>query len=263
MHKAALLVRNKRKSYGILPVVKQIDTLAAEYPAQTNYLYVTYAGVKSDITFENDHRSIIVLGSGAYRIGSSVEFDWCGVQALNTIRKEGWRSVMINYNPETVSTDYDMCDRLYFDELSFERVLDVIDLESPRGVIVSVGGQIPNNLAMKLHRQSVPILGTSPVNIDRAENRGKFSAMLDKLGIDQPKWSALTSMEDVQKFIDEVGYPVLVRPSYVLSGAAMNVCHNDDELRRFLEAEKPNTLASRNTSAGISSRVLYSESLCL
>ena len=236
MHKAALLVRNKRKSYGILPVVKQIDTLAAEYPAQTNYLYVTYAGVKSDITFENDHRSIIVLGSGAYRIGSSVEFDWCGVQALNTIRKEGWRSVMINYNPETVSTDYDMCDRLYFDELSFERVLDVIDLESPRGVIVSVGGQIPNNLAMKLHRQSVPILGTSPVNIDRAENRGKFSAMLDKLGIDQPKWSALTSMEDVQKFIDEVGYPVLVRPSYVLSGAAMNVCHNDEELRRFLEA---------------------------
>ena len=236
MHKAALLVRNKRKSYGILPVVKQIDTLAAEYPAQTNYLYVTYAGVKSDICFENDHRSIIVLGSGAYRIGSSVEFDWCGVQALNTIRKEGWRSVMINYNPETVSTDYDMCDRLYFDELSFERVLDVIDLESPRGVIVSVGGQIPNNLAMKLHRQSVPILGTSPVNIDRAENRGKFSAMLDKLGIDQPKWSALTSMEDVQKFIDEVGYPVLVRPSYVLSGAAMNVCHDDEELRRFLEA---------------------------
>ena len=236
MAKAGLTVRSLRKNYGILPVVKQIDTLAAEYPAQTNYLYVTYAGVKSDITFENDHRSIIVLGSGAYRIGSSVEFDWCGVQALNTIRKEGWRSVMINYNPETVSTDYDMCDRLYFDELSFERVLDVIDLESPRGVIVSVGGQIPNNLAMKLHRQSVPILGTSPVNIDRAENRGKFSAMLDKLGIDQPKWSALTSMEDVQKFIDEVGYPVLVRPSYVLSGAAMNVCHDDDELRRFLEA---------------------------
>ena len=236
MHKAALLVRNKRKSYGILPVVKQIDTLAAEYPAQTNYLYVTYAGVKSDITFENDHRSIIVLGSGAYRIGSSVEFDWCSVNAINTARKLGYKSIMINYNPETVSTDYDMCDRLYFDELSFERVLDVIDLESPRGVIVSVGGQIPNNLAMKLHRQSVPILGTSPVNIDRAENRGKFSAMLDKLGIDQPKWSALTSMEDVQKFIDEVGYPVLVRPSYVLSGAAMNVCHNDDELRRFLEA---------------------------
>ena len=236
MHKAALLVRNKRKSYGILPVVKQIDTLAAEYPAQTNYLYVTYAGVKSDITFENDHRSIIVLGSGAYRIGSSVEFDWCSVNAINTARKLGYKSIMINYNPETVSTDYDMCDRLYFDELSFERVLDVIDLESPRGVIVSVGGQIPNNLAMKLHRQSVPILGTSPVNIDRAENRGKFSAMLDKLGIDQPKWSALTSMEDVQKFIDEVGYPVLVRPSYVLSGAAMNVCHDDDELRRFLEA---------------------------
>ena len=216
--------------------MKQIDTLAAEYPAQTNYLYVTYAGVKSDINFENDHRSIIVLDSGAYRIGSSVEFDWCGVQALNTIRKEGWRSVMINYNPETVSTDYDMCDRLYFDELTFERVMDIIEMEQPHGVIVSTGGQIPNNLAMKLHRQSVPILGTSPVNIDRAENRGKFSAMLDKLGIDQPKWSALTSMEDVQKFIDEVGYPVLVRPSYVLSGAAMNVCHDDDELRRFLEA---------------------------
>ena len=236
MHQANLVVRKLRKSYGILPVVKQIDTLAAEYPAQTNYLYVTYAGTKSDVDFQNDRNSVVVLGSGAYRIGSSVEFDWCGVQALQTIRRQGYRSIMVNYNPETVSTDYDMCDRLYFDELSFERVLDVIDLESPRGVIVSVGGQIPNNLAMKLHRQSVPILGTSPVNIDRAENRGKFSAMLDKLGIDQPKWSALTSMEDVQKFIDEVGYPVLVRPSYVLSGAAMNVCHDDDELRRFLEA---------------------------
>ena len=236
MENGSLYVRKYRKAAGILPVVKQIDTLAAEYPAQTNYLYLTYSGVANDVHYLGDHKSIVVLGSGAYRIGSSVEFDWCGVQALNTIRKEGWRSVMINYNPETVSTDYDMCDRLYFDELSFERVLDVIDLESPRGVIVSVGGQIPNNLAMKLHRQSVPILGTSPVNIDRAENRGKFSAMLDKLGIDQPKWSALTSMEDVQKFIDEVGYPVLVRPSYVLSGAAMNVCHDDDELRRFLEA---------------------------
>ena len=236
MEKEVLAVRAQRKKLNILPAVKRIPTVASEHPAQTNYLYVTYAGVKSDITFENDHRSIIVLGSGAYRIGSSVEFDWCSVNAINTARKLGYKSIMINYNPETVSTDYDMCDRLYFDELSFERVLDVIDLESPRGVIVSVGGQIPNNLAMKLHRQSVPILGTSPVNIDRAENRGKFSAMLDKLGIDQPKWSALTSMEDVQKFIDEVGYPVLVRPSYVLSGAAMNVCHDDDELRRFLEA---------------------------
>ena len=236
MEDGILEIRNHRKSVGIVPVVKQIDTLAAEYPAQTNYLYLTYSGVANDVHYLGDHKSIVVLGSGAYRIGSSVEFDWCGVQALNTIRKEGYRSIMINYNPETVSTDYDMCDRLYFDELSFERVLDVIDLESPRGVIVSVGGQIPNNLAMKLHRQSVPILGTSPVNIDRAENRGKFSAMLDKLGIDQPKWSALTSMEDVQKFIDEVGYPVLVRPSYVLSGAAMNVCHDDEELRRFLEA---------------------------
>ena len=236
MEDGILYVRNHRKQVGILPVVKQIDTLAAEYPAQTNYLYLTYSGVANDVKYLGDHKSIVVLGSGAYRIGSSVEFDWCSVNAINTARKLGYKSIMINYNPETVSTDYDMCDRLYFDELSFERVLDVIDLESPRGVIVSVGGQIPNNLAMKLHRQSVPILGTSPVNIDRAENRGKFSAMLDKLGIDQPKWSALTSMEDVQKFIDEVGYPVLVRPSYVLSGAAMNVCHNDDELRRFLEA---------------------------
>ena len=236
MEKEVLAVRTQRKKLNILPAVKRIPTVASEHPDLTNYLYMTYAVEGYDINYYKNEKSVIVLGSGAYRIGSSVEFDWCGVQALNTIRKEGWRSVMINYNPETVSTDYDMCDRLYFDELSFERVLDVIDLESPRGVIVSVGGQIPNNLAMKLHRQSVPILGTSPVNIDRAENRGKFSAMLDKLGIDQPKWSALTSMEDVQKFIDEVGYPVLVRPSYVLSGAAMNVCHDDDELRRFLEA---------------------------
>ena len=236
MEKEVLAVRALRKKQNILPAVKRIPTVASEHPDLTNYLYMTYAVEGYDINYYKNEKSVIVLGSGAYRIGSSVEFDWCGVQALNTIRKEGWRSVMINYNPETVSTDYDMCDRLYFDELSFERVLDVIDLESPRGVIVSVGGQIPNNLAMKLHRQSVPILGTSPVNIDRAENRGKFSAMLDKLGIDQPKWSALTSMEDVQKFIDEVGYPVLVRPSYVLSGAAMNVCHDDDELRRFLEA---------------------------
>ena len=199
MHKAALLVRNKRKSYGILPVVKQIDTLAAEYPAQTNYLYVTYAGVKSDITFENDHRSIIVLGSGAYRIGSSVEFDWCGVQALNTIRKEGWRSVMINYNPETVSTDYDMCDRLYFDELTFERVMDIIEMEQPHGVIVSTGGQIPNNLAMHLDAQNVPILGTAAKDIDNAEDRAKFSQMLTNNGINQPEWSALTSMEDISR----------------------------------------------------------------
>ena len=235
MHKAALLVRNKRKSYGILPVVKQIDTLAAEYPAQTNYLYVTYAGVKSDITFENDHRSIVVLGSGAYRIGSSVEFDWCGVQALNTIRKEGWRSVMINYNPETVSTDYDMCDRLYFDELTFERVMDIIEMEQPHGVIVSTGGQIPNNLAMHLDAQNVPILGTAAKDIDNAEDRAKFSQMLTNNGINQPEWSALTSMEDIDKFIERVGFPVLVRPSYVLSGAAMNVCSNEDELKRFLQ----------------------------
>ena len=235
MHKAALLVRNKRKSYGILPVVKQIDTLAAEYPAQTNYLYVTYAGVKSDIPFENDHRSIIVLGSGAYRIGSSVEFDWCGVQALNTIRKEGWRSVMINYNPETVSTDYDMCDRLYFDELTFERVMDIIEMEQPHGVIVSTGGQIPNNLAMHLDAQNVPILGTAAKDIDNAEDRAKFSQMLTNNGINQPEWSALTSMEDIDNFIERVGFPVLVRPSYVLSGAAMNVCSNEDELKRFLQ----------------------------
>lgn len=235
MAKAGLVIRNLRKSYGILPVVKQIDTLAAEYPAQTNYLYVTYAGVNSDIAFERDKRSIIVLGSGAYRIGSSVEFDWCGVQALNTIRKQGWRSVMINYNPETVSTDYDMCDRLYFDELTFERVMDIIDLECPHGVIVSTGGQIPNNLAMRLDAQNVPILGTSAKDIDNAEDRAKFSSMLGRNGIDQPEWSALTSMDDINKFIERVGFPVLVRPSYVLSGAAMNVCSNNDELERFLK----------------------------
>ncbi|WP_293524805.1 carbamoyl-phosphate synthase (glutamine-hydrolyzing) large subunit [Prevotella sp.] len=235
MRKASLVVRSRRKNYGILPVVKQIDTLAAEYPAQTNYLYVTYAGVKSDITFENDKRSIIVLGSGAYRIGSSVEFDWCGVQALNTIRKEGYRSIMINYNPETVSTDYDMCDRLYFDELTFERVMDIIDLEKPYGVIVSTGGQIPNNLAMLLDEQHVPILGTKAQDIDNAEDRAKFSQMLTNNGINQPEWSALTSMEDIDRFIERVGFPVLVRPSYVLSGAAMNVCSNEDELKRFLQ----------------------------
>ena len=235
MRKASLVVRNRRKNYGILPVVKQIDTLAAEYPAQTNYLYVTYAGVKSDITFENDKRSIIVLGSGAYRIGSSVEFDWCGVQALNTIRKEGYRSVMINYNPETVSTDYDRCDRLYFDELTFERVMDIIDLEQPNGVIVSTGGQIPNNLAVLLDEQHVPILGTKAQDIDNAEDRAKFSQMLTNNGINQPEWSALTSMEDIDRFIERVGFPVLVRPSYVLSGAAMNVCSNEDELKRFLQ----------------------------
>ena len=235
MHKASLVVRNLRKSYGILPVVKQIDTLAAEYPAQTNYLYLTYSGVASDIRFDNDRRSIVVLGSGAYRIGSSVEFDWCGVQALNTIRREGYRSVMINYNPETVSTDYDMCDRLYFDELTFERVMDVIDLETPNGVIVSTGGQIPNNLAMKLDEQHVPILGTSATDIDNAEDRAKFSSMLTRNGINQPEWSALTSMDKINEFIARVGFPVLVRPSYVLSGAAMNVCSNREELERFLQ----------------------------
>lgn len=235
MAKAGLVVREVRKRLGILPVVKQIDTLAAEYPAQTNYLYVTYAGVKSDIQFENDKRSIIVLGSGAYRIGSSVEFDWCGVQALNTIRQQGYRSIMINYNPETVSTDYDMCDRLYFDELTFERVMDIIDMEQPYGVIVSTGGQIPNNLAMRLDGQRVPILGTSAKDIDNAEDRAKFSSMLNKNKIDQPAWSALTSMDDINKFIDQVGFPVLVRPSYVLSGAAMNVCSNKEELERFLQ----------------------------
>ena len=235
MRKASLVVRSRRKNYGILPVVKQIDTLAAEYPAQTNYLYVTYAGVNSDIKYENGKRSIIVLGSGAYRIGSSVEFDWCGVQALNTIRREGFRSVMINYNPETVSTDYDMCDRLYFDELTFERVMDIIDLETPHGVIVSTGGQIPNNLAVLLDEQHVPILGTKAQDIDNAEDRAKFSQMLTNNGINQPEWSALTSMEDIDRFIERVGFPVLVRPSYVLSGAAMNVCSNEDELKRFLQ----------------------------
>lgn len=234
MHKASLLVRNLRKHYGILPVIKQIDTLAAEYPAQTNYLYVTYGGTTHDVTFSNDKRSIVVLGSGAYRIGSSVEFDWCGVQALNTIRKEGWRSVMINYNPETVSTDYDMCDRLYFDELTFERVMDIIDLECPHGVIVSTGGQIPNNLALKLDEQHVTILGTQAQDIDGAEDRAKFSAMLTEHGINQPEWQALSNMEDIESFVNSVGYPVLVRPSYVLSGAAMNVCSNEDELKRFL-----------------------------
>lgn len=234
MHKAMLLVRHCRKNLGIVPVVKQIDTLAAEYPARTNYLYVTYGGMASDIEPEHDGRSIVVLGSGAYRIGSSVEFDWCGVQALNTIRKEGWRSVMINYNPETVSTDYDMCDRLYFDELTFERVMDIIELESPHGVIVSTGGQIPNNLAMKLAEQHVPLLGTKAEDIDGAEDRAKFSEMLTRHGINQPEWSALTSMEDIDEFIARVGFPVLVRPSYVLSGAAMNVCSNEEELKRFL-----------------------------
>ncbi len=235
MHQAMLKVRQMRKEKGILPVVKQIDTLAAEYPAQTNYLYVTYSGTSSDIPFEHDGKSIIVLGSGAYRIGSSVEFDWCGVQALNTIRKEGWRSIMINYNPETVSTDYDMCDRLYFDELTFERVMDIIDMEKPHGVIVSTGGQIPNNLAMSLNEQHVPILGTSAQDIDGAEDRAKFSQMLNEIGVNQPEWRALTSMEDIDTFVEWVGFPVLVRPSYVLSGAAMNVCSNKEELERFLQ----------------------------
>ncbi|MBR5469868.1 MAG: carbamoyl-phosphate synthase (glutamine-hydrolyzing) large subunit [Paludibacteraceae bacterium] len=229
------IVRDYRKSLGILPVVKQIDTLAGEYPAQTNYLYLTYAGKQHDIDYVDDKKSIIVLGSGAYRIGSSVEFDWCGVQALNTIRKEGYRSIMINYNPETVSTDYDMCDRLYFDELTFERVMDIVELESPHGVIVSTGGQIPNNLALRLDKENVNILGTSAKSIDNAEDRDKFSAMLDRIGVDQPRWSALTSMEDIDAFIEEVGFPVLVRPSYVLSGAAMNVCSNKEELHRFLQ----------------------------
>mgnify|MGYP001111485466 FL=1 len=235
IEEASLIVRRRRLSAGIVPVVKQIDTLAAEYPAQTNYLYMTYSGISHDIHYEHDKRSIVVLGSGAYRIGSSVEFDWCGVQALNTIRKEGFRSVMINYNPETVSTDYDMCDRLYFDELTFERVLDILDLECPKGVIVSTGGQIPNNLAIRLDQQRIPILGTTAKSIDNAEDREKFSAMLNRIGVDQPEWSALTSMDDVNAFIDKVGFPVLVRPSYVLSGAAMNVCSNQDELERFLK----------------------------
>ena len=235
MEDGILAVRGYRKSVGIVPVVKQIDTLAAEYPAQTNYLYLTYSGTANDVHYLGDHKSIVVLGSGAYRIGSSVEFDWCGVQALNTIRKEGYRSVMINYNPETVSTDYDMCDRLYFDELTFERVMDILDLENPHGVIVSTGGQIPNNLAMRLDGQKVNILGTSAKSIDNAEDRDKFSAMLDRIGVDQPEWSALTSMDDINAFIQKVGFPVLVRPSYVLSGAAMNVCSNQEELERFLQ----------------------------
>ena len=233
--KAILVIRDLRKKMGIIPVVKQIDTLAAEYPAQTNYLYITYNGVTNDVKYVGDRKSIIVLGSGAYRIGSSVEFDWCGVQALNTIRQNGYRSVMINYNPETVSTDYDMCDRLYFDELTFERVMDIIELENPHGVIVSTGGQIPNNLAMRLDAEHVNILGTTAKSIDNAEDRDKFSAMLDRIGVDQPEWSALTSMDDVNAFIEKVGFPVLVRPSYVLSGAAMNVCSNQEELERFLK----------------------------
>lgn len=231
----ALAVRAYRKGLGIVPVVKQIDTLAAEYPAETNYLYLTYSGTTNDIGYEADGRSVVVLGSGAYRIGSSVEFDWCGVNALETIRREGFRSVMINYNPETVSTDYDITDRLYFDELTLERVLDILDLEMPKGVIVSTGGQIPNNLAMKLAAQQIPILGTQAKSIDNAEDRHKFSAMLDRLGVDQPRWQELTTLEDIDRFVGEVGFPVLVRPSYVLSGAAMNVCSNDEELRRFLE----------------------------
>lgn len=232
--KALLQVRDRRKQLGILPVVKQIDTLAAEYPAQTNYLYLTYNGRENDVQYLHDHRSIVVLGSGAYRIGSSVEFDWCSVNALLTVKKEGWRSVMINYNPETVSTDYDICDRLYFDELTFERVMDILDLEQPHGTILSVGGQIPNNLATRLDAQNINILGTTARSIDNAEDRNKFSAMLDRLGIDQPRWRELTSMDDINEFIDEVGFPVLVRPSYVLSGAAMNVCHNQEQLTRFL-----------------------------
>ena len=235
MEDGILYIRKHRKEAGILPVVKQIDTLAAEYPAQTNYLYLTYSGVANDVRYLGDHKSIVVLGSGAYRIGSSVEFDWCGVQALNTIRKEGWRSVMINYNPETVSTDYDMCDRLYFDELTFERVMDILELENPHGVIVSTGGQIPNNLALRLDAQKINILGTSAKSIDNAEDREKFSAMLDRIGVDQPRWRELTSMDDIQEFVEEVGFPVLVRPSYVLSGAAMNVCSNQEELERFLK----------------------------
>ncbi len=231
---ANLQVRALRKQLGIVPVVKQIDTLAAEYPARTNYLYLTYNGSENDVTYLHDHRSIVVLGSGAYRIGSSVEFDWCSVNALMTVKQQGWRSVMINYNPETVSTDYDMCDRLYFDELTFERVMDILDLEQPHGTILSVGGQIPNNLATRLDQQGVNILGTTAKSIDNAEDRHKFSAMLDELGIDQPRWRELTSLEDINDFVAEVGFPVLVRPSYVLSGAAMNVCSNNDELVRFL-----------------------------
>ena len=235
IHDDLMKVRNYRKSLGIIPYIKQIDTLAAEYPAVTNYLYLTYSGSEHDIICETDKKSIIVLGSGAYRIGSSVEFDWCSVNAIDTIKKEGFRSVMINYNPETVSTDYDICDRLYFDELTFERVMDIIDLENPGGVIVSVGGQIPNNLAMRLYNENVPILGTSPVSIDRAENRHKFSGMLDNLEVDQPQWKELTSIEDIFEFVDRIGFPVLIRPSYVLSGAAMNVVSNKNELSHYLD----------------------------
>ena len=238
MENQLLAVRKHRKELGVLPAVKRINTVASEHPELTNYLYMTYAVKGYDVNYYKNDKSVVVLGSGAYRIGSSVEFDWCSVNAVQTARKLGYKSIMINYNPETVSTDYDMCDRLYFDELSFERVLDVIDLEQPNGVIVSVGGQIPNNLAMKLHRQSVPILGTSPISIDRAENRHKFSAMLDQLGIDQPAWKELTSIEDMEEFVAKVGYPVLVRPSYVLSGAAMNVCYNEEELKEFLQMAK-------------------------
>jgi carbamoyl-phosphate synthase large subunit len=235
IHEGLLKVRNHRKAIGIVPYVKQIDTLAGEYPAQTNYLYITYNGSEHDIEFNNDDKSVIVLGSGAYRIGSSVEFDWCSVNAVNTIHKEGYRSIMINYNPETVSTDYDTCDRLYFDELSFERVMDIVDLENPHGVVVSMGGQIPNNLAMKLHGQNVPVLGTSPLKIDNAEDREKFSSLLDTLKIDQPRWARLSTIEEIHKFVDIVGYPLLIRPSYVLSGAAMNVVSNPDQLVHFLE----------------------------
>ncbi|MBQ5596592.1 MAG: ATP-grasp domain-containing protein, partial [Rikenellaceae bacterium] len=236
MHKQALAVRSLRKKANVVPTVKRINTVASEHPELTNYLYMTYDGKDHDIPFFKNEKSVVVLGSGAYRIGSSVEFDWCSVNAIQTARKLGYKSVMVNYNPETVSTDYDMCDRLYFDELSFERVMDVLDLETPRGVIVSVGGQIPNNLAMKLYHQDIPVLGTSPLSIDRAENRHKFSSMLDQLGIDQPAWKELSDMKDIYDFVDKVGYPVLVRPSYVLSGAAMNVCYNQEQLERFLAA---------------------------
>ncbi|NOY95516.1 MAG: carbamoyl-phosphate synthase large subunit, partial [Chlorobi bacterium] len=235
IHEDLIKVRDTRKEKGIVPVVKQIDTLAGEYPAQTNYLYLTYNGTENDIQYINDNQSVIVLGSGAYRIGSSVEFDWCSVNAINSIKKEGYRSVMINFNPETVSTDYDSCDRLYFDELTFERVMDIIDLEIPNGVVISMGGQIPNNLAMKLHRMSVPVLGTSPVKIDNAEDREKFSSLLDKIEVDQPRWAMLSTISEINKFVDEVGYPVLIRPSYVLSGAAMNVVSNHDQLEHFLQ----------------------------
>jgi len=258
INREMLRVRAFRKAMGIKPCVKQIDTLAAEYPAVTNYLYLTYSGTEHDITYEDDKRSVIVLGSGAYRIGSSVEFDWCSVNAIDTIRKEGFRAVMINYNPETVSTDYDICDRLYFDELSFERVMDIIDLEKPKGVIVSVGGQIPNNLAMRLHVENVNILGTSPVSIDRAENRHKFSSMLDILKVDQPRWRELSSKEDINEFVDRIGFPVLVRPSYVLSGAAMNVVSNRSELSHFLDLA---TLVSKQHPVVVSEFIEYAKEI--